>query len=98
MYDHAMVVENLKNIEWALSQILKRISTIKSSDDFLKDDVGIEKLDSICMQLINIGEMLKQVGKLGGSELLEKYQGVDWKKRKECVILSRITTSTLMLR
>lgn len=29
MYDHAMVVENLKNIEWALSQILKRISTIE---------------------------------------------------------------------
>jgi uncharacterized protein with HEPN domain len=82
MYDHAMVVENLKNIEWALSQILKRISTIKSSDDFLKDDAGIEKLDSICMQLINIGEMLKQVDKLGGSELLEKYQGVDWKKAK----------------
>lgn len=41
------------------------------------------------MQLINIGEMLKQVDKLGGSELLEKYQGVDWKKAKGmCDIIS----------
>jgi hypothetical protein len=44
MYDHAMVVENLRNIEWALNQILKRSSAIESSDDFLKDDAGIEKL------------------------------------------------------
>jgi uncharacterized protein with HEPN domain len=82
MYDHAMVVENLRNIEWALNQILKRSSAIKSSDDFLKDDAGIEKLDSICMQLINIGEMLKQVDKLGAGELLDKYPGIDWKKAK----------------
>ena len=82
MYDRTLVVEILRNIEWALNQILKRLSIIKSSDDFLKDDAGIEKLDSICMQLINIGEMLKQFDKLGASELLERYSGIDWKKAK----------------
>ena len=82
MYDKELIIEDLKNIIWALDQITKRFSIIKSSDDFLKDDVGLEKLDSICMQLINIGEVLKQVDKLTSMELLAKYPEIDWKKAK----------------
>ena len=58
MYDRELLVEDLKNIVWALEQISKRFQAIQSSEDFLKDDIGLEKLDSICMQLINIGEVL----------------------------------------
>jgi uncharacterized protein with HEPN domain len=82
MYDRELLIEDLKNIAWALEQIVKRFSVIKSSDDFLKDDIGLEKLDSICMQLINIGEVLKQVDKLTGMELLVNYPEIDWKKAK----------------
>ncbi len=82
MYDRELLIEDLKNIAWALDQIVKRFSVIKSSDDFLKDDIGLEKLDSICMQLINIGEVLKQVDKLTGMELLVNYPEIDWKKAK----------------
>ena len=39
--------------------ILKRFKPINNSDDFLNNDIGLEKLDSICMQLIAIGESLK---------------------------------------
>ena len=55
MYDKDLIVENFKNIAWSLEQISKRFQAIQSSDDFIKDDTGLEKLDSICMQLINIG-------------------------------------------
>jgi hypothetical protein len=54
MYDKELVVSILKNILWSLEQITKRFRSIQSSADFLKDDLGLEKLDSICMQLINL--------------------------------------------
>jgi len=52
--------------------------------DILKQisDHGLEKLDSICMQLIALGEALKQVDKLTDSTLLSKYATIDWKKAK----------------
>ena len=44
MYDKDLVVENLRNISWSLEQISKRFKAIESSDDFIKDDIGLEKL------------------------------------------------------
>ena len=82
MYDKELVVEILRNIAWSIDQITKRFQAIRSSDDFTKDDEGLEKLDSICMQLINIGEALKQVDKLTDSKLLADYPEMDWKKAK----------------
>ena len=82
MFDRELLVADIKNIIWALKQISTRFQVIKSSDDFLKDDTGLEKLDSICMQLINIGEVLKQIDKLTDSKLLANYPEIDWKKAK----------------
>jgi uncharacterized protein with HEPN domain len=82
MYDRELVIDILKNILWSLEQIIKRFQPIKSPDDFIKEDVGLEKLDSICMQLINIGEALKQVDKLTDAKLLANYPDIDWKKAK----------------
>jgi len=82
MYDKELVVSILKNILWSLEQIAKRFQSIQSSVDFLKDDSGIEKLDSICMQLINTGEALKEIDKLTEESLLSNYPDIDWKKAK----------------
>ena len=82
MFDRELVLADLKNIIWALEQIKKRFAAIVVVDDFTKDDTGLEKLDSICMQLINIGEVLKHIDKLTSGELLTKYQEIDWKKVK----------------
>ena len=82
MYDKELVVSILKNILWSLEQIAKRFQFIQSSVDFLKDDSGIEKLDSICMQLINTGEALKEIDKLTEGSLLSNYPDIDWKKAK----------------
>jgi uncharacterized protein with HEPN domain len=82
MYDKELVVSILKNILWSLKQIAKRFQSVQSSVDFLKDDSGIEKLDSICMQLINTGEALKEIDKLTEGSLLSNYPDIDWKKAK----------------
>jgi uncharacterized protein with HEPN domain len=82
MFDKELVIEVLKNIAWSIDQITKRFKVIESSDDFIKNDKGLEKLDSICMQLINIGEALKQIDKLTDGRFLANYAGIDWKKAK----------------
>lgn len=40
----------------------------------------MEKLDAICMQLIAIGESLKNLDKVTGKELLCNYPQIEWKK------------------
>ena len=46
-------------------------------DYFTNTPQGMEKLDSICMQLIAIGESLKNIDKITNKELLEKYPQID---------------------
>lgn len=78
--DPELIVQIIDNILWALDQVQKRFIVIHSPDDFLDSDEGIEKLDSICMQLINIGEALKQIDKITGKTLLVNYSAIEWKK------------------
>ena len=82
MHDKELLIEIFKNIAWSLDQITKRFQTIQSSADFISDDIGLEKLDSICMQLINIGETVKQIDKLTDAKFFINYPSVDWKKVK----------------
>jgi len=82
MSDKELILSIFKNIAWSLEQIMKRFQSIQSSEDFLMDDIGLEKLDSICMQLINTGEALKEIDKLTGGSLLLNYPAIDWKKAK----------------
>ena len=60
-YDKELVIDIIDNMLWALEQIQKRFKNISTASDFLDSDLGLEKLDSICMQLINIGEALKRI-------------------------------------
>jgi uncharacterized protein with HEPN domain len=39
----------------------------------------MEKLDAICMQIITIGESLKNIDKITQYELLPQYPEIDWK-------------------
>ncbi len=54
MSDKALVLEILSQIYQATQRVLKRFEPIKSPNDFMDSDIGMEKLDSICMQLIVI--------------------------------------------
>ncbi len=82
MYDKALTRELLEQILAATDIILARFEIVDSSDFFLDSPEGMEKLDSICMKLIAIGETLKNIDKITNNELLKRYPQVDWKGAK----------------
>jgi uncharacterized protein with HEPN domain len=82
MYDKALALEILRNIYKSTQTVLKRFTTIQSVEDFIKSDSGLEKLDAICMQLIAIGESLKNLDKVTDYSLLPNYPQIEWKKVK----------------
>ncbi|MBF0117667.1 MAG: DUF86 domain-containing protein [Desulfobacterales bacterium] len=82
MYDRELALEILEQIHQATQTILKRFKPIKSCDDFTNSDWGMEKLDSICMQLIAIGENLKNFDKVTNHYVLTNYPQIEWKKVK----------------
>ena len=73
-----MVLSTLEDIQFSIELILKRFSKIKSSDDFLSTEDGLEKLDSISMRLVAIGEGFKNIDKLTDKKLLPNYQDINW--------------------
>lgn len=80
MYDSALAQDLLSQIRWSVHTILKRFEPIKSSQDFLTSDEGLEKLDAICMQLIAIGEAVKNLDKATKGSLLSHCPRIEWKK------------------
>ena len=82
MYDKELVLEVLGQIRTASQTILGRFKSIKTVSDFTDSPPGREKLDSICMLLIAIGESLKKLDKITEGSLLPKYSQIDWKKAK----------------
>jgi len=79
-YDRELVIDILDNMLWAIDQIHIRFRDIENASDFLDSDLGLEKLDSICMQLINIGEALKRIDSITKTALLNRYPEIEWKK------------------
>ena len=77
-----MLLSTLEDIKYSLELILKRANNINSSDDFLKDENGLQKLDSIAMRLSDIGEGFKNIDKLSNNQLLIKYPNIPWKNVK----------------
>ena len=64
----------------AYKKIENRFRLITSPAKFTNSDVGMEKLDSICMQLIAIGESLKNFDKVTSKKVLSKYPEINWKR------------------
>jgi uncharacterized protein with HEPN domain len=80
LFDKELAKEILSQVYQSTQIILKRFEPIKSPDDFIDTENGLEKLDSICMKLIAMGESLKNLDKVTNKSLLKKYPEIDWKK------------------
>jgi len=76
--DKATTKEVLEFILESLRLIQRRFKDIKNSDDFLEDDNGLDKLDSISMRLQSIGEALKNIDKREKELLLKVADKVYW--------------------
>jgi len=77
-----MILSTLEDIKYSLELIKDRCKDIKSSDDFLEDENGLIKLDSVSMRLLAIGEGFKNVDKLSEHQLLINYPSIPWKQVK----------------
>lgn len=82
MYDIELVIEILTQIKTALHTVKERFEPVKSVGTFTDTPKAKEKLDSICMLLIAIGESLKNIDKMTDKKLLLYYSEVDWKGAK----------------
>ena len=82
MYDRDLVREILSQILKALDTVIQRFDPVKTLADFTGSPAGMEKLDAICMQLIAIGEGLKNVDKITNNSLLHQYPEINWKGAK----------------
>lgn len=69
-FDQNLALEILSQILRSTQTILKRFEPIQSVEDFVESEAGMEKLDAICMQLIAIGESLKNLDKVTKGSLL----------------------------
>jgi hypothetical protein len=61
MFDKNLVLSILMQIDEALEKIASRAERIQSADDFTRTPAGMEKLDSICMLFMALGEALKNI-------------------------------------
>ena len=77
-----MVLSTLEDIDMSIDMIVQRFQAIKTVDDFLVSAVDIEKMDSIAMRLLAIGEGLKNIDKLTDGKLLIEYPSIEWKNIK----------------
>ena len=82
MFDREMVLEILQQIHDAARRVLLRFDPVSKVEDFTKSEKGMEKLDGIAMLLIAVGESLKNIDKLTGNSLLDRYPEIDWKGAK----------------
>lgn len=82
MHNKELVREILLQISEAIETIEYRFKPVKNIDFFLDTPEGQEKLDSLCMLFIAIGESLKNIDKLTDNQLLVRHGAIDWKAIK----------------
>ena len=82
MYDDELVAELLNQILVAAHRIERRFGPIRTANDFLSSDEGLDHLDGIAMMLIVIGESVKNLDKATNGTLLPRFPEVDWKGAK----------------
>lgn len=78
--DKATTSELIDFILESLRLINRRFNGIQSSDDFLDNDEGLDKLDAISMRLQSIGEALKNLHKRQKELLLQVADKEYWSK------------------
>ncbi len=79
-FDTELVIEILHQIKSSCDLIVSRLESIITYSDFIKNDAGLEKLDAVSMQLIAIGESIKNLDKITNYEILIIYPEFEWKK------------------
>ena len=78
--DKSTTLELINFILESIRLINRRFKTIKSGDDFLNSDDGLDKLDAISMRIQAIGEALKNLDKREKELLLKVADKNYWSR------------------
>lgn len=78
MFDREIVEDSLANILSVCNIVEQRSANITCGDDFAMSPSGMLRLDAVCMNLIAIGEAVKNLDKITHGELLSRYPQVYW--------------------
>ena len=79
MFKKEMALGCLKDIQKALTLIEERSAIVNHVNDFLCSPEGMLRLDALCMNLIALGESVKNLDKITNGELLSLYPETYWK-------------------
>jgi len=79
LFERKIVLSTLSQLVNSCNLISERFEGIESPDDFTSSKSGMIILDSICMQLVAIGQGIKNLDKNTEGKLLIKYSDIDWK-------------------
>ena len=79
MFKSVMALGCLKDIQKALALIEERSAIVTHVNDFLCSPEGMLRLDALCMNLIALGESVKNLDKITNGELLTLYPETYWK-------------------
>jgi len=79
MFDPQLLIERLTIVLESLQRIPRRFAGINSPADFIESEMGIDRMDAICMILIAVGEEFKAIDRKTEGNLLSRYPGVNWR-------------------
>ena len=79
MFKRELALGCLKDIQKALTLMEERSAIVIHVNDFLCSPEGMLRLDALCMNLIALGESVKNLDKMTNGELLALYPEVYWK-------------------
>lgn len=69
----------LEQIRDSLAVVIERALVVKTVEDFTHSADGMMRLDSICMQLVTVGEAIKNIDKYTNKALFPRYPSIDWR-------------------
>ena len=79
MHNEEILYYSLKRIASTIERIINNSKYIDNSQYYVHSPAGMERLESICMLLLAIGESIKGIDKMTQKQLLSNYPEVDWK-------------------
>lgn len=79
MSEQTLLRERLQMVLDALQRIPRRFAAIKTPDDFVTSQSGIDLMDSICMVLLAAGEEFKKIDRETEGKLLARFPQITWR-------------------
>jgi uncharacterized protein with HEPN domain len=79
-FDKEIVLDMFRQIAEQLEMTQKSFEAVSDAAFFQTSYTGKEKLASLCMFLLVVGEQIKKIDKLTHGELLLKYADIDWRR------------------